>query len=68
MPANENFIISLKLGQQIRLAIVIDDGDEFEGPFYIKTPFTFEPDFGVASINYDLNDLLTKAVAPEKTV
>ncbi|TBT35890.1 hypothetical protein D5E85_08505 [Vibrio parahaemolyticus] len=48
--------------------IVIVDGDEFEGPFYIKTPFTVEPGFGVASINYDLSDLLSKAVAPEKTV
>jgi hypothetical protein len=34
----------------------------------VKTPFTAEPDFGVASINYDLSDLLSKAVAPEQTV
>jgi hypothetical protein len=27
-----------------------------------------EPDFGVASINYNLSDLLSKAVSPDKTV
>jgi hypothetical protein len=49
------------------LAIVIVDSDSFEGPFYVQNPFTVEPDFGVASINYDLSDLLSKAVPPEET-
>ena len=43
---------------------------------YIRSWFTFflfsketaEPDFGVASINYDLGDLLSKAVKPEETI
>jgi len=42
-------------------------GSQHEGPFYIKNPFTTEPDFGVASVNYDLSDLLSKAVSPELT-
>lgn len=48
------------------LAIVIVDGDQFEGPFYVKNPFTTEPDFGVASVNYDLEGLLSKAVSPNQ--
>lgn len=66
--SRNEIIYGLNQADKFILAIVIVDGDEFEGPFYIKTPFTVEPDFGVASINYDLSDLLSKAVAPEKTV
>jgi hypothetical protein len=50
------------------LAIVIVDGEEFEGPYYVRTPFTTEPDFGVASINYALSDLLSKAVSPGNSI
>ena len=42
-------------------------GSQHEGPFYIKNPFATEPDFGVASVNYDLSDLLSKAVSPSET-
>jgi hypothetical protein len=42
------------------LAIVLVDGDQVEGPYYIKKPFDQEPDFGVTSINYDLDTLLSK--------
>ncbi len=45
------------------LAIVlINEDDTYEGPFYIQTPFENEPDWGVASVNYDLQSLLKKAV------
>jgi hypothetical protein len=50
------------------LASVIVDGEEHEHLYYIKEPFGQEPDFGVASINYDLSDLLSRAVPPEKTL
>ena len=40
----------------------------YEGPFCVQNPFTVEPDFGVASINYDLSDLLSKAVTPNETL
>ncbi|MBM4953952.1 DUF3883 domain-containing protein [Vibrio parahaemolyticus] len=66
--SRNEIIYGLNQADKFILAIVIVDGDEFEGPFYIKTPFTVEPDFGVASINYDLSELLSKAVTPEKTV
>ena len=66
--SRNEIIYCLNQADKFILAIVIVDGEEFEGPYYVKTPFTAEPDFGVASINYDLSDLLSKAVAPEKTV
>jgi hypothetical protein len=47
---------------------VIVDENSHEGPFYIRNPFSVEPDFGVASINYDLNELLSKAVPPEQSL
>lgn len=43
------------------LAIVLVDGDQCEGPFYVSKPFTQEPDWAVTSINLDLNELLKKA-------
>jgi SNF2 family DNA or RNA helicase len=46
------------------LAIVLVDGDQHEGPYYVKNPFTQEPDWAVASINLDLAELLSRAEAP----
>ena len=46
------------------LAIVIVNGDQHEGPFYVTTPFTQEPDWAVTSINLDLDQLLAKARQP----
>ncbi len=66
--SRNEIIYGLNQSEKFILAIVIVDGDRFEGPFYIKNPFTVEPDFGVASINYDLSDLLSKAVSPDKTI
>lgn len=56
---------ALNQADKFWLAIVIVDGNAYEGPFYIKNPFTSEPDFGVASINYSLDELLSRAVTPE---
>jgi len=42
------------------LAIVLVDGEKVEGPYYISNPFDQEPDFGVTSINYDLESLLKR--------
>lgn len=46
------------------LAIVpIEDG-KAGVPAYVKTPFAREPDFGVTSVNYDLDELLKRAECP----
>ena len=43
------------------LAIVLVDGDSVEGPFYVRKPFTQEPDWAVTSINLDLDQLLARS-------
>ncbi len=58
--SKNEIIYALNQQEKFVLAIVIVDGDTYEGPFYVKNPFTKEPDFGVASINYDLSELLEK--------
>ncbi len=45
------------------LAIVEVDGDGGRTPRYVREPFRKEPDFGVASVNYALKDLLVRAEA-----
>ncbi len=61
-------LYALNQADKFYLAIVIVDGDDFDGPFYIREPFGSEPDSGVASINYQLDELLAKAVDPRDTV
>lgn len=56
-------LYALNQADKFVLAIVlVDENDEAEGPYYLKNPFTQEPDYGVASINYDLKELLSKAL------
>ena len=43
------------------LAVVVVDGNNYEGPFYVTRPFTQEPDWAVTSINLDLAQLLERA-------
>lgn len=50
------------------LALVFVDGDKTEGPYYIRNIFEKELEFGQVSANYDINDLLSKAVKPEETL
>jgi hypothetical protein len=53
--------IMYALNQQDKfiLAIVfVDENDQVDGPYYVKRPFSVEPDWGVASVNYDVRELL----------
>jgi superfamily II DNA or RNA helicase len=51
-------------GDKFRLAIVlVGERDTVEGPHYIRNPFDREPAWGVASVNYNLGDLLARAEA-----
>lgn len=59
---------SFNQGEKYILAIVLVDGDQTEGPYYIKHPFKTEPEFGVASVNYDLGELLARSLAPGETL
>lgn len=57
-------LYGLNQADKFILAIVLVDGDRHEGPFYVRQPFTQEPDWATTSINLDLGQLLAKAVAP----
>jgi hypothetical protein len=46
------------------LAIVEVGGNTVHEPRYIRQPFQKEPDFGVTSVNYNLNELLSRAETP----
>ncbi|WP_298105937.1 helicase-related protein [Bradyrhizobium sp.] len=49
-------------GDKFVLAIaLVGEGDVIDGPHYIRNPFDREPGWGVASINFNLGDLLAKA-------
>lgn len=57
-------LYGLNQADKFILAIVLVDGDKHEGPFYVRQPFTQEPDWAETSKNLDLGQLLAKAVAP----
>jgi superfamily II DNA or RNA helicase len=51
-------------GDKFVLAIaLVGEDDAIDGPHYIRNPFDREPGWGVASINFNLGDLLAKAEA-----
>ncbi len=73
--SRNEIIYALNQTDKFLLAIVIVDlsadkagGDTHDGPYYIRDPFESEPDFGVASVNYDLDELLSRAISPAETI
>ena len=54
-------LYGLNQADKFILAIVLVDGEGYEGPFYVKNPFTHEPDWAVTSENLDLHALLSRA-------
>jgi len=49
-------------GDKFVLAIaLVGEDDVIDGPHYIRNPFDREPGWGVASVNYNLDDLIAKA-------
>jgi len=57
-------LCGLNQADQFILALVVVDGENYEGPWYVREPFTHEPDWAVASQNLDLSQLLSRATAP----
>lgn len=52
-------------GKKFVLAVaLVGEDDAVDGPHYIRSPFDREPGWGVASINFNLGDLLARAEAP----
>jgi len=52
---------AMNQAEKFVLAIVlVNDDNTHEGPHYIRSPFSVEPDWCVSSLNYKLSDLLSK--------
>jgi len=54
----------LNQGDKFYLAIVLIDGDQVDGPHYIRRPFDQEPGWAESSRNLSLKDLLVRARRP----
>jgi hypothetical protein len=53
-------LYALNQADKFVLAIVMVDGDEYEGPYYLRNPFNAEPGWAVSNINMDLAELLVR--------
>lgn len=51
----------LNQASKFMLAIVLVDGDQHDGPHYVRAPFQQEPDWATTSVNLDLVKLIEKA-------
>ncbi|MGE3759702.1 MAG: DUF3883 domain-containing protein, partial [Pseudobdellovibrionaceae bacterium] len=65
--ANE-IMYALNQREKFILAIVVVDGEKFEGPYYVRNPFKSPPDFQSESRNVPLKELLKMALKPEHTL
>jgi hypothetical protein len=63
--SRNEILYALNQEDKFWLAIVLVDGNTYDGPYYVQNPFTIEPDFGVPSVNYELKHLLSKAEPQE---
>lgn len=57
-------LYGLNQSDKFILAIVMVDGEQHEGPFYVRQPFSQEPDWAITSVNLDLSQLLARAKLP----
>ena len=57
-------LTALNKPDEFILAIVEVEGEAIRSPRYVRRPFQRGPDFGVTSVNYDLDELLTRAGDP----
>lgn len=63
--SRNEILYGLNQADKFVLAVVLVDGEAYEGPFYIRNPFKHEPDWAVASVNLDLTSLLSRAEQPQ---
>ena len=61
---HNEIIYSLNQPDDFILAIVQFDGVDSHQVWYLRRPFRREPDFGVTSVNYDFQELLSRATRP----
>ncbi|SEP62730.1 SNF2 family N-terminal domain-containing protein [Ectothiorhodospira magna] len=60
--SRNEILYGLNQTEKFWLAIVLVEGETWEGPFYVHQPFTQAPDWAVSSMNLDLEQLLARAV------
>lgn len=58
-------LTSLNRPEAFVLAIVFVESGTAETPIYLRQPFSQEPEFGTASVNFKLSELLSKAAAQQ---
>jgi len=63
--SKNEILYALNQGNKFLLAIVIVDGDAYEGPYYIRHPFSQEPDWAEVSKNLDIGALIRRAEVRE---
>lgn len=62
--SRNEMLYAFNQGDKFVLAIaLVDSDDSIDGPHYVRNPFDREPGWGVASINFNLSDLLARAEA-----
>lgn len=62
--SRNEMLYAFNQGDKFVLAIaLVDNDDSIDGPHYVRNPFDREPGWGVASINFNLSDLLARAEA-----
>ncbi|WP_066559795.1 helicase-related protein [Croceicoccus bisphenolivorans] len=62
--SRNEMLYAFNQGDKFVLAIaLVDSDDSIDGPHYVRNPFDREPGWGVASINFNLSELLARAEA-----
>jgi superfamily II DNA or RNA helicase len=60
--SRNEILYAFNQGDKFVLAIVfVNPDDTTEGPYYLTNPFQREPDWGAASVNYTIKELLKRA-------
>ncbi len=55
-------LYAVNQGDKFMLAIVfVNPDDTTEGPYYLRSPFQREPDWGAASVNYNVQELIRRS-------
>ncbi len=62
--SRNEILYGLNQADKFVLAVVLVDGEGYEGPFYIRQPFDREPGWAVTGVNFDLDALLGRAERP----
>lgn len=60
--SRNEILYAVNQGDKFILAIVfVNPDDTTEGPYYLRNPIQKEPDWGAASVNYEISKLLSRS-------